>query len=382
MAGLFIAALVLKLAGSLVRYFVVFSVYGGNDSVAYHNWGAQLAPLIRNGDFAVSIPTRLIGTGFIEVATGWLYALTSPTIVGGYLVYSWLGFWGLYLFYRAFRIAVPDGDHRRYALLVFFLPSLLFWSSSIGKEAWMTFTLGITAYGVARLLSYRRGGTLVMLVGLAGTLMVRPHVTLVVFLGLFAAFILRPARRPTIASPLAKVGGLVLLCIVGVSVLSQVQNFFGVDKLDSGGVESVLNRTTTQSSQGGAEFKAEAVTGPVGFVSATLAVVFRPWPFEAHNVMSAIASMEGVFLLVLFLTSFRRFAALPRALIKTPYVAFALVFSIGFVFAFASIGNFGILVRQRVQLYPFLLVLLAIPAAVKAPSSSSTDAPVPEQVAV
>ncbi len=380
MAGVFVAAMILKLTGSLVRYFVVFSVYGGNDSVAYHNWGAQLAPLIRNGDFAVQIPTRLIGTGFIEVATAWLYAVTSPTIVGGYLVYSWLGFWGLYLFYRAFRMAVPDGDHRRYALLVFFLPSLLFWSSSIGKEAWMTFTLGITAYGVGKLLSYRRGGIPVMILGLVGTLMVRPHVSLVVFFALFGAFILRPPRRANITSPLAKVGGLVLLCIVGVVVLSQVQSFFGVNKLDSGAVESVLNRTTTQSSQGGSEFRAEPVSGPLGFVSATLAVVFRPWPYEAHNLMSLVASMEGVFLLILFLGSFRRFAALPRALIKTPYVTFALVFCIGFIFVFASIGNFGILVRQRVQLYPFLLVLLAIPAANRA--SASVDAPASERLTV
>ena len=35
---------------------------------------------------------------------------------------------------------LPTGDHRRYALLVFFMPSLLFWPSSIGKESWMLFT--------------------------------------------------------------------------------------------------------------------------------------------------------------------------------------------------------------------------------------------------
>jgi hypothetical protein len=366
MGMIFIAALLLKLGGSLARYFVVFSVYGGNDSVAYHDWGTKLAPLIRGGDFAVKIPVKLIGTGFIEVATGWLYALTGNTIVGGYLVYSWLGFWGLYLFYRAFKIAVPEGDHRRYALLVFFLPSLLFWSSSIGKEAWMTFTLGITAYGVARVLTYRRGGIVCLLAGLGGTMLVRPHVSLVVFLALFAAFILRPPRRPTITSPIAKVGGLVLLVIVGIGVLSQVQDFFGVSKLDSGGVESVLNYTQTQSTEGDSAFQAEQVSGPVGFVNATISVVFRPWPYEAHNVMSLIASMEGVFLLVVFVTSYRRLASIPRAIFRTPYVAFSLVFAIGFIFVFASIGNFGILVRQRVQLYPFLLVLVAIPAATKA----------------
>jgi hypothetical protein len=363
MVGIFIAAMVLKLAGSMVRYFVVFSVYGGNDSVSYHEWGQKLAPLIRGGDFAVSIPVKLIGTGFIEIATGWLYALTGSTIVGGYLVYSWLGFWGLYFFYRAFRTAVPGGDHRRYALMVFFLPSLLFWSSSIGKEAWMTFTLGIAAYGVARLLTYRRGGVAMLLAGLGGMIMVRPHVALVVFLGLFAAFILRPARKASITSPIAKVGGLILLVLVGVFVLSQVENFFGTKKLDDTSVEGVLNYTNEQSSEGGSEFKAEPVTGPIGFVNATMAVVFRPWPYEAHNIMSAIASLEGVLILALFVTSYRRLGALPRAMVKIPYVAFSVVFSLGFIFAFASVGNFGIMVRQRVQLLPFLLVILAMPYA-------------------
>jgi len=363
MIGLLIAALLLKLTGAMVRYFVVFSVYGGNDSVAYHEWGAKLAPLIRGGDFAPTIDVKLIGTGFIEVLTGWVYALTGTTIVGGYLVFSLFGFWGLYLFYRAFRIAFPEGDHKRYSLILFFLPSLLFWSSSIGKEAWMTLWLGAAAYGAARLLSHQRGGLPAVLLGLLGLIMVRPHVALVAFLALFAAYIVRPAKRRTITTPLAKVGGIMILMLVGFVVLSQVQSFFGVEKLDSGAVDTVLVHTNTQSTQGGSEYQVEAVNGPIGFVNAAIAVVFRPWPFEANNVMSGIASLEGVFILGLVLTSLRRFAAFPRLLIRQPYVMFCTVFSLAFIFVFASIGNFGILVRQRVQLYPFLFVLLALPAA-------------------
>jgi hypothetical protein len=32
-----------------------------------------------------------------------------------------------------------------------------------------------------------------------------------------------------------------------------------------------------------------------------------------------------------------------------------------FVFAFSSIGNFGIMTRQRTQVFPFVLVLLCLP---------------------
>jgi hypothetical protein len=363
MAGLFVAALLLKFIGALVRYYVVLDVYGGNDSIGYHQWGVHLAPIFRSGDLTVDIGRAAIGTGFIEILTGWVYVFTGPTIIGGYLVYSWLGFWGLFLFYRAFRIAVPNGNFRRYALLVFFMPSMLFWSSSIGKEAWMTFALGVTAYGAARLLTHKRWGLPVVGLGLLGTVMVRPHVALVVFLALGAAYIVRPAKRASLTNPVAKVGGLVVLAVVGLIVLSQVQDFFGVQKVDSTAVEHVFDRTRQQSSQGGSEFEALEPGSPAGYGLAVVSVLFRPWPVEAHNPQALAASLEGVVLLVLCLLSFRRLAAIPRAMIRTPYVALAVVFSLAFIYAFASIGNFGIIVRQRVQLYPFVFVLLAIPAA-------------------
>jgi hypothetical protein len=50
-----------------------------------------------------------------------------------------------------------------------------------------------------------------------------------------------------------------------------------------------------------------------------------------------------------------------RSMRTIPYVAFALVYSAGFIIAFSSIANFGILVRQRVQLLPLYVVLLSIP---------------------
>jgi hypothetical protein len=49
-------------------------------------------------------------------------------------------------------------------------------------------------------------------------------------------------------------------------------------------------------------------------------------------------------------------------------VAFALTYVGLFVVAFASVGNFGILVRQRVQVMPFLLVLLVVPVSAQSPT--------------
>ncbi|HXF73614.1 MAG TPA: hypothetical protein VNO79_13530, partial [Actinomycetota bacterium] len=149
---LLIAALLLKLAGSVVRHFVAFSVYGGvADAAGYDGWGTRIAERFWHGRFSTGLDS-LTGTDFIRFLTGLVYTVIGPTRIGGFLVYSWLGFWGLFSFYRAFRIAVPEGRARSYAHLVLFLPSLVFWPSSIGKEAWMTFSLGIAALGAARLL--------------------------------------------------------------------------------------------------------------------------------------------------------------------------------------------------------------------------------------
>ena len=50
---------------------------------------------------------------------------------------------------------------------------------------------------------------------------------------------------------------------------------------------------------------------------------------------------------------------------------FCLVFSVLFIVAYSSFANFGLLARQRVQLYPLFLVLFSIPPAAYLPRSSS-----------
>src|SRR6202044_291327 len=125
------------------------------DAYTYDIYGRQLAASIRSGHFVV--PSAQIGTQFIVTLTGIMYAAVGNTKLGGFMLFAWLGFLGQYLFYRAFRIGFPQGDYRRYAVFVFFLPSEVFWPSSLGKEAWMTLMLGIFAYGAAKLLVKRRG---------------------------------------------------------------------------------------------------------------------------------------------------------------------------------------------------------------------------------
>jgi predicted acyltransferase len=145
-------------------------------------------------------------------------------------------------------------------------------------------------------------------------------------------------------------------------VLGSVSRFFKLDAVDSQAVDSVLSYTENQSEQGGSEFESARATNPAQYPLATVTVLFRPWVWEAGNSQAFGAAAEGLVLMVVCATSWRRLVRLPRFFWRMPYVVYCVAFTALFIFAFSSISNFGILTRQRTQVFPFFLVLLAIPA--------------------
>ena len=365
LAQLLMLALVLKLFGSLVRYWVAIHVYEGvADAIQYHQVGADLARRFAAGHFDTGL-SSLSSTDFIRFFTGVIYTVTGPSIYAGFLLYSWLAFWGLFFLYQAFTIAVPDGNRRSYARLLFFLPSMLYWPSSIGKEAWMLFALGLAAKGTARLLTGRTWGGLVLAgTGLWLATLVRPHVGGMAALGLLVAYLLaRPPRRLGMLGAVIKLFGLAVLLVVAVVLLGQIQRYLldkGIDPAE--GVNSVLAESARRTSGGGSGFQAPSTsTSLLGLPYATVTILFRPFPFEAHNAQAAVIALESTLLLCLTVARSRTIWRAVRHLRRWPYVAFVVVYTAGFVVAFASISNFGILARERVQLLPFFFVLLAVP---------------------
>jgi hypothetical protein len=374
LAQLLMVALVLKLLGSLARYWVAVYVYDGvADAIQYHQVGVSLAQRFAAGNFDTGL-SSLSSTDFVRFLTGVIYTVTGPSIYAGFLLYSWLAFWGMFFLYQAFTIAVPDGNRRSYARLLFFMPSMLYWPSSIGKEAWMLFALGLVAKGTARLLTGRTwGGLLLAGIGLWLATLVRPHVGGMAALGMLAAYLLaRPPRRLGVLGSVMKLFGLAVLLVMGVVLLGQIQQYLldkGIDPAE--GVSSVLAESARRTSQGGSGFQAPSTSSSVlGLPYAAVTILFRPFPFEAHNAQAAVTALESALLLCLTLARGRSIWRAVRQLRRRPYVAFVLVYAAGFVVAFASISNFGILARERVQLLPFFFVLLAVPGVRRRPAPS------------
>jgi hypothetical protein len=360
-----IIGLVLRFVGALARQFVAFGVYGGvADASGYYSAGVRLAHQFRAGDFATHL-SPLTGTNFIRLLTGVLYTITGPTLFGGYVFFAWLGFWGVFLFYRAFTVAVPEGRRRTYARLLFFLPSLVFWPSGLGKDAWVVFAIGLMALGGAYLLAGRTSrGMALALVGFWLGWMVRPHIVGMMGIAIACALVIRqPSSRWRELAPMVRVVSLAFAALAVMFILTQSQRFLQESDISTDGVTSALTDISVRTSEGGSEFAAPVVRSPAQLPLATITVLYRPWLGEAHNTQALAVSLETTFLAALTLARIRWLGAGLGSMRRQPYVVAAVAYVLMFIVAFSSIGNFGILARERDQLLPMFLVLLCIPPA-------------------
>jgi hypothetical protein len=362
-----------KLVGVILRYHVIKSSYGHlADAAYYHQSATTIAGWLEEGWFGPYDPRVVFrgpGTSHLAYAIGLVYRVTGARMLTGYVVLAWWAFVGVLCFYRAAITAVPQLDRRLLALLLFFLPTMVFWPSSLGKDAWTVGALGLVALGVAR---FARGhldvGTLALLaVGLFLVAFVRPHIAALAA-GSFALAALWPGRVPGERGGRRWVSmavGLVLLLLAG-SLLNGFMDRLGFAE-DQRDLSQLLTKTTEQTSTGESEFAPTALASPRVIVPAIVTTYLRPFPFEARSPVQLITALEGVALVAVVWRWRHRLRSLPTALNRSLYLRFCLVYSIGFALAFSQVGNFGILARQRSQLWPLFLVLLAMPAVNRRP---------------
>lgn len=362
---LLLIALMVKLAlGAVGQLYVMKDLYGGvADAAYYYDEGVELARQFRDLNFETGLDP-IIGTNFTKILTGAVLAIIGNSKTGAFMVFSWMGFWGLFLFYRAFVIAVPEGSARTYARLVFFLPSLIFWPSAIGKDAWMVLGLGIAAFGAARVMTgHTWRGLAVAGVGFWMGGMVRPHVVAMVGVGLAAAYLIRrPRKELRELAPVAQAISLIAVAAVALMVVSRSEAWLQTKGFQNPtDVNSSLGSVYTKTSRGGSSFVPSLLTSPQRAPAAAVTVLFRPILTDAEKFQEFIAGIEGSLLLLFALFRIRWIIAGFRSVRRQPYVALAFVYTGLFVLAFSSIANFGILVRQRSSVLPFFLLLLCIP---------------------
>jgi hypothetical protein len=366
-----------KLVGCGVRYWVAFDVYGGAaDAAHYHDYARVAAGKVWSGDNNLgSVLLGAAGTRFVERFTGLMYTLFGSSKLAGFVLFGWLAFWGTALVVKGACIAVPGLAMRRYAWLCALAPSLVYWPSSIGKEAMMAAALGVATYGFARLLA-RQGFLAPVLYATFGLLVasqVRPHMAGVWLAGMFPALLValgRSLRLDTRAPGRRGTELVSLLAVLAVAAVALVfVGQFALRFLKPGaedapvteGITAILEETTRRSGTGGSNFAAPVISGPQDWPVAVLRTLTRPLPHEARGLFQLLSAAEIAALLALCSLSWRRILALLRAFLTIPFVAFAMTTLFVAGLAYASFANLGILTRQKSLVFPLLLLIPCLP---------------------
>ena len=296
-----IGGLVLTSIG--LRLLMTYPRFGSaTDAVVYNREGARLADSFRSLNFVhvdVGAAAGVPGTGSLRYIAGLVHLTTGSSFFGTTLMFGLMAFAGTWLFYRAFQVAIPDGDHYRYAKLIFLWPSLLYWPSSIGKDSWMLLLIAIASLGTARLLTRARGGYLLILVGLVGSALVRPHVTLLVFVAIGIAFII--GRRDTNRIPgqvslggVTKVIGIVVLLVAGSLLAPATASFLKLDDLSGDSVSNAIEaHPGRRRARAARPSRPSDPNSPIGYPIAVVTVLFRPLPGEVNAGPGAVLGRRG-----------------------------------------------------------------------------------------
>lgn len=368
-----------KFLGAGARYWVGFEAYdGGIDAQRYHEFAVPLATGVWDGEIGVlDLLPEETGTPFMDGIVAIVYALSGASKLGGFLVFSWLAYWGTAWFVKAACVAVPGLMQRRYAVLCILAPSLVYWPSSIGKEAWMLLTLGFATYGIASLLARRgvAGPVAVTISGLVGAAMVRPHMSALWMIGVLLALMVLlfsragPDQKGSSASQRFIVIGVIGVAAVGlVLAAGQTLDYLNFGDDEAGGADTVtaiIDETTRRTVQAQSNFAPPSIENPANWPFAAVRTLTRPLLIEARGSGQLLSALEMTVLIGIALMSGRRLLNLPKLVITVPFMTFAMTVTFFGALAFTSFANLGVLTRQRALLFPFMLLLLCLPEPTK-----------------
>jgi hypothetical protein len=370
----------------------------GLDAELYHAFGMQVSQSLQfNG--TLPLADLYWGVKSYSIYTGVCYLLFGTSRLAVKFLNTGIAAIGSIFFYKAY-VLYYGRESKPLRLLLFFSPSLLYWSSIHGKDPLTFFSLGLGFWGTAEFAKRgSRKGYLTCLLAALCLFLIRPHIACVYLGALGIVFIVRSlSARKALATRLASVSCLVLALLAA--------NFAVRDYLQdlASSPEEILERVSTQHAAldtGNTALEVPSLVGWEAIVAylpyGAATVMFRPFPWESGGVFFRLTSLEQLVLtaaeitfIVCLLFGFLKRSRRGRRLgmVRAPtdaLIVFIASYWIGFVLLFTYMaGNLGTLAREKIQLAPFIwcgaFAVAARYREVRKPvSSPSTDesAPIP-----
>lgn len=371
--------------GSSLAQIGVVWFYGSADMLMFHRFASELSAAARSDPgiltaiaqllvkvdpelTTVYVPVAGETTGAMVAATAVACLLTNDSFYGANMLFAVVSFFGKVVLYEGIRIAAPD-HHRWMRIGVFLVPSAVFWTSGILKEAWAVVGLAMAFLGAAMLVERRdRAGLIWILLGFLPMYGVKPYLIAAWGLGLLGWIYAKRAQGTGQLLRPAMVPVLILVALVFLQVLGRFIPRIALDNLAEESARMQMAGTSgkgsayTLTSQISSSWTTQLAILPL----AVFTGLFRPGLWEVANPLMLANALETTAFVVATLQVARNRAAIPGWLLRVPVLAFLVIFVVVLATAtgFTS-ANLGTLSRYRMPLIPFFacgLLLLRRPA--------------------
>lgn len=278
--------------------------------------------------------------------------------------FAFAGLGGIYLVYLAVETAWPSGGTGR---LWFFalVPSMIFWTSILGKDPMIVLGLGAYAFGAARLWRRLPGWPWPLVAGLFLVLLIRPWIAPMAVIPTILLAAMRPlggndsqrARRLAVALVLVGTTAVVAIILARHSTFIEAS----LERIH------LLSRSWAEGGSGQTPPALTTVWSVLAFLPwGVFTALFRPLPGDLGTFFGVIASVEDLaLLLAIFATVWLGARPSRRERLTQPGVLWLVLFVAlwSLLYAFISYQNLGSAFRFRVQALPFLLALVVILSA-------------------
>ncbi len=327
--------------------------------------------------------TGMAPTKTMFALSGLVMMIVGTTLFAASLIFSLYAYLGSAFFYTRIKPALLEHERIPVLKAMMFVPSVVFWSSGIVKEAVLLGSLGFLCGGLYRVLSERRVSSLVFVaIGATGIGIVKPYAIFPLALAVAAWF---DASRRHSYGWATRIGA-VLLAFLGLVALSQIFPQYAMDRL---GEEVARQQSAGQATNYAGSYidfgapEERSMAGQLRFLPlALINSLARPFLVEARNPSQIMAAIETTIAVIIVISLIRRHGVreLYRRVASRPPMVAALAFILAFG---AAVGlattNLGTLSRYRlpmVPLYAGLLLALRInPKTVKKPAVTGTTKP-------
>jgi hypothetical protein len=366
---------------------IASGVYGGSDMFLYFRYGEILAQMMERDPALVipevtalllhdphHLPMHIIGagtaTGSMSALAAWSFYILGPSRYATGILFAMSSLCGKIALYRVFRANVDSASRWLAAIATFFLPTFVFWSSGLIKEAVAVTGFGWGILGLHLWISEgRRGlGWAVMLAGGIPILLIKPYILFPLLLaGGSWYYWARSLERGRVRIRPAYFSIAGILGVGGIVLLGQYFPEYAPDTFSTNTYE--LQQIGRGMRAGGSNFVLSAeipstLAGQLAYAPAALLTsLFRPTIFEVRNLMMLANAVETTVLSLLFVRILftRNLRTVRRQIMNDPFLVFCVVFVISFGIAVGLTStNLGTLSRYRIPILPFFAVLLFV----------------------